>query len=94
MPRREWTNVPGELLTDVPLVMPFLSSGYWDPGSMYGGPDRVGLPPEGEDERLPDGTAYLDFGQDGLVDFTKEQTEKLAELLRDELADADVEWEE
>ena len=34
------------------LVVDFESSGYYDPGSMYGGSDRLGWPPEGDDERV------------------------------------------
>ncbi len=92
MKSRTWKNVPGELLTDVPLVLPFLSSGYHDPG-VTGGPPDGWHPPEGDDERIPDGVAYLDFGTDR-VELTEEQTETLAELLREELYDADLEPEE
>lgn len=33
------------------LVIEFRSKGYHDPGSRYGGPDNLGYPPEGDDER-------------------------------------------
>jgi hypothetical protein len=33
------------------LEIAFISRGYYDPGSMYGGPDNLGSPPEGDDER-------------------------------------------
>jgi len=92
--KRSWENAPGELLTDVSLVLPFLSTGSYDPGSMYGGPAGLGWPPEAGDERLPDGCAYLDFGKDGKVELTAEQTEKLVEILQDELYDADLEPQE
>jgi hypothetical protein len=37
------------------LVIDFTSSGYYTPMSMYGGPDHLGWPAEGEDERTIDG---------------------------------------
>ena len=93
MKKREWSGVPGELVTDVPLVLSFLSSGYYDPGRTYGDPFDC-YPPEGDDERLPDGVAYLDFGQDGRIELTQEQTERLAELLEGELYKVDLETED
>jgi len=36
---------------EIEMVMDFYSTGYSDPGSMYGGPDHLGYPPESEDER-------------------------------------------
>lgn len=41
------------------LVIDFTSSGYYDPGSMYGGWQNLGSPPEGEDERLLDGVVEI-----------------------------------
>lgn len=94
MKSHAWKNVPGELLTDVSLVLPFLSSGFSDPGQMHGPPEAC-YPPEGDDERIPDPDgAYLDFGKDGQVALTPEQTDTLAELLREELYDADLEPKE
>ena len=92
--KRNWIDVPGELLTEVNLVLPFVSAGFYDPGSMYGGSDQLGYPPEGGDERLPDGLALLDFGKDAQVELTTEQTDQLVELLRDELYQADIETED
>lgn len=43
------------------LIIEFRSSGYYDPGSMYGGRDHLGWPPEGDDERTLD-EAYLTKG--------------------------------
>lgn len=57
-------ELPAELAAFVPadesteLVVAFQSSGYYDPGSMYGGWQNLGSPPEGEDERTLD-EAYL-----------------------------------
>lgn len=94
MRKREWRNVPGECVTDVVLVLPFLSSGYYDPGVTNGPPERC-YPPEGDDERLPNGVAYLDLGtRDNRVEFTKEQTERLFELLESEIHEAELEEDE
>lgn len=37
---------------DYQLLLYFRSSGYYTPMSMYGGPDHLGWPAEGDDERL------------------------------------------
>lgn len=39
------------------------SSGYYEPMSMYGGPDHVGWPEEGEDERTLEGVYILIDGK-------------------------------
>ena len=93
MRKRSWARVPGELLTEVNLVLPFLSSGYYDPGRLYGPPEDC-YPPEDGDERLPDGLAYIDLGTTITVPLTAEQTELLAELLRDELYEVKLEPED
>lgn len=41
------------------LVIKFVSTGFYDPGSMYGGPDNLGSPPEGEDECMLDIAYFL-----------------------------------
>ena len=86
-----WKNVPGELITDVALVLAFLSTGYDDPGCNSGPPEGW-YPPEGADERLPDGNAYLDFGTSRL-ELTTEQTDQLVDLLHEEIYDTDLEQE-
>lgn len=64
---QEWTNVPGDFTVEIEedtelcgltlkegdeLTVHFLSSGYYQPMSRYGGPDHLGWPEEGGDERL------------------------------------------
>lgn len=48
----------------VEMVIDFKSSGFYDSGSMYGGADHLGWPPDGEDERELDGTIKL-YSYDG-----------------------------
>jgi len=43
----------------IELVIHFRSSGYYDPGSIYGGPYGVGWPPESEDNRVLDYAALI-----------------------------------
>jgi len=51
------------------LVIDFLSSGYHQPASMFGGADHLGWPEEGDDERclasayLTDGTRRIKIPQ-------------------------------
>ena len=44
----------GVATQDCEMVIHFNSEGYHDPGSMYGGPDNLGYPPECEDNRTLD----------------------------------------
>ena len=89
MRSHHWMNVPGELITDVSLVLAFFSTGYHDPGCSSGPPEYC-YPPEGADERTPDGVAYLDVGHGG-VKLTPEQTDQLVDLLRGEIYDTVLE---
>lgn len=71
------------------IVIDFTSSGYYDSGSMYGGPDNLGYPPEGDDERLLE-SATLEI--DGVAtQLTKEQQDKLFDRYSDEIHDAEIE---
>ena len=49
------------------LFIEFKSSGYYDTGSMYGGADKLGWPPEGDDECIPV-RAYIDNPKNLLSD--------------------------
>jgi len=84
MPRiSRWNNVPGELCTEVDLVLPFFSSGYSDPGQCSGPPERC-YPPECDDERTFSECAYLDvMGKH--VKLTEAQTNLLLDLLDEQV---------
>jgi|APSaa5957512535_1039671.scaffolds.fasta_scaffold181764_1 hypothetical protein len=71
------------------LIIDFRSSGYDDPGSMYGGPDNLGYAPEGDDERLLE-TAYLKL-DDVELPLTKEQQDLLFDRYSDEINDVELE---
>ena len=47
--------------TVVDFIIPWTSSGYYDAGSMYGGSDQLGSPPEGDDERDLAGLVHFDM---------------------------------
>lgn len=85
--KRKWNNVSGQF--SVELILPFLSSGYYDPGRTYGDPYYC-YPPEGEDERLPDGNAYISLGPDKTIELTKEQTEQLFDYFLDEIQEIEL----
>jgi len=76
--------VEGELTID------FLSSGFNDPGSMYGGPDNLGYPPEGDDERLYD-DAYVTTCDGDTLQLTKEVGEQLFDFYTDQIHDIELE---
>lgn len=69
------------------LIIDFISTGYNDTGSIYGGPDNLGYPPEGDDERLLESACLLLNGVELIL--TKKQQETLFGLY--ELAIDDVE---
>ena len=59
---------------------------------MYGGPDNLGYPPEGDDERLLE-SAHLKL--DGVeLELTKEQQDKLFDRYEDEIHDVELEAED
>lgn len=74
------------------LIIDFRSSGFEDPGSMYGGPDNLGYPPEGEDERLIE-LAYLKLN-DVELQLTNEQQETLFDIYENEINDVELEWDD
>jgi len=51
------------------LVIDFVSSGYRREAEMYGGPDNLGFPAEGEDDRNPE-CAHVFFTYSEVVDCT------------------------
>ncbi len=67
------------------MVVNFYSSGFYEPMSMYGGPDRLGNPEYLFDERTLD---HVMVGKQRLPD---EIAEKVFELYRSEIEAADVE---
>ena len=73
---------------DFELVIEFTSSGYNDPGSMYGGPDGVGYAPESDDERLLTSAYLVNFSTHiGLDDKTGQA---LFEKYRDEIYEVEL----
>lgn len=86
---------------DLTLVVNWRSSGYYDPGSMYGGRDNLGHPPEGEDERTLD-DAYLlrrvrssegATWDNKRIDLPKPIQSELFDLLLEEIEEQVVEYE-
>jgi hypothetical protein len=50
----EIEQLTGLVTEDGELVINWLSSGYYEPARMYGGPDNLGHPAEGDEERTLD----------------------------------------
>jgi len=82
----------------IELAIDFSSSGYNDPGSMYGGPDNVGYPPEGEDERTVTSVKLLLDG--ALIGSLSEDSKNVNRIVEQEYteemknADLDIEYDE
>ena len=71
------------------LVINFRSSGYDDPGSMYGGTDNLGSPPEGDDERLLESAHIIIDGVE--MQLSNKQAETLFAEYEEEINDIELE---
>jgi hypothetical protein len=69
---------------DGELVIHWLSSGYYDSGSMYGGPDNLGWPPEGDEERTLS-NAYIHA--DSTIDLPKDVQQELFDVYEKKIMD-------
>ena len=67
------------------LVIEFASSGYNDPGCIYGDPGNC-YPPEGDDERTVTGMTL------GGEPVPKELWGELETMYADEIADVEIDW--
>ena len=66
------------------------SSGYYEPMSMYGGPDHLGWPEEGEDERTVEGVS-LYFGRGKKpIPLYKTLADELEGLYQEEINSAEL----
>jgi len=70
------------------LIVNFNSKGYNDPGSMYGGSDNLGYPPEGDDERTPN-EAYLKSDKNK-IPLDPKLTEALFDHYIDQIMDTEL----
>lgn len=79
------------------LEIHFLSSGYYDSGSMYGGTDHTGWAPEGEDIRTLDKVVLTVTNCDDVehkIKLSREQQQKIFDHFQEAVDDADVEYQE
>ena len=74
------------------LVIEFVSSGYYEPASMYGGSDRLGWPEDGDDERLLS-RAYLIDGRRE-VELPPDVQQQLFDLYEDRIYEVELTWED
>jgi hypothetical protein len=65
------------------IVIDFNVKGYYDSGSMYGGPDNLGYPPEGDEERWLDEVYILVDGNK--IRLSDEMQEKIFDHYEDEV---------
>jgi len=77
------------LILEAELIIDFRSVGYNDPGSMYGGPDNLGYPPEGDDERTLE-DAYLTTKK-GKVKLPLPLQSQLFDFYKDRIDDMEIE---
>lgn len=73
------------------LVINFRSTGYYDPGSMYGGWQNLGNPPEGDDERTLD-VAYLTCDKQR-IELPQDVQQQLLERFQDRVDAETIEAE-
>jgi len=70
--------------SQIELAIDFSSSGYDDPGSMHGGLDQLGYPPEGEDERTVTSVKLLLDGK--LIGSLSEGSKNVNHIVEQEYA--------
>lgn len=82
------------------IEIPFLSSGFSDPGKLYGPPENC-YPPEGDDERLLDDCCivtlyYILNEEDGWQkqskNLSKEISEEIFEFYHDQIYDEELDF--
>jgi hypothetical protein len=82
--------------TFVDFIIPWTSSGYYDAGSMYGGSDHLGSPPEGEDDRDLAGLVHFDMvsgDEDVSGKLSKAASEDLfGWVLEDVIMDTEIDY--
>jgi hypothetical protein len=68
----------------------FLGSGYYTPASMYGGPDHLGWPEEGEDERILDGLVDVSCDDSPTKKLSKAASQAMFDLMEEEIYQEEV----
>lgn len=71
------------------LVIRFMASGYHDSGSMYGGSDNLGWPPEGDEERV---ITEVFIETDTVIPIPKKEWDSLACDLNEEIYEVELEY--
>lgn len=71
------------------IVIDFFSSGYYDSGSMYGGRDRLGWPPEGDDERVMESVSIFRAGNEE-IKLDKKVQEELFDLYFNDINEVEL----
>lgn len=71
------------------IVINFLSSGFYEKSSMYGGPHNLGWPAEGEEDREFDSTEILTNGLTCGI-LPPEVGQRLFELYESEINDVEI----
>jgi len=72
------------------LVIDFLSSGYYQPMSMYGGPDHLGWPAEGSEDRELDSARVENTDYD-CATLTTEQQNTLFNRYESQISEVELE---
>lgn len=69
------------------VLINFLSSGYYDPGQTYGPPENC-YPPEGDDERLPDGVEIESNGKKVVI--SANESNEIFDAFYDKIMDVEI----
>jgi hypothetical protein len=73
---------------DAEIIIDFRAKGYYEPASMYGGPDNLGWPAEGDEERLLD-EVYLKV-DDKKINLPEEIQQKVFDHYEDEIENEEI----
>ncbi|MHC4091695.1 MAG: hypothetical protein ACYSVY_15745 [Planctomycetota bacterium] len=73
------------------MVIDFRSSGYYDPGQMYGPPENC-YPPEEDDERIVEAVT-MHWENGAMIQLSREAVDNIGELFEDQIRDVELDEE-
>lgn len=73
----------------IEIRIPFLSSGYYDEGKVWGPPEKC-YPPEGDDERIPDGNACVKIDNVMRHTLSAEASKALFDMYEEKIMEVEI----
>lgn len=77
----------------IEIRIPFLSSGYYDEGKVWGPPENC-YPPEGDDERIPDGNSCVKIDNTKRHRLSGEASKALFDMYEEKIMEVEITLDE